>query len=360
MKPFKPYVAELRDYPYENIDVPVKLDQNENPFDLPRELLAGVFSRLGSLNINRYPEIRSQTLRKRLAAFEGWEAEGVVLAPGSNVLIQALAAAAQRVLDVEPSFAFYQGAAHIGDTPYQAVQLLPSFALPVKALIRVMAQADQPGVFFLPNPHAPTGTLFGLAEIDELAEAAAQHGWLMVIDEAYYQFAPHDCKRQVKDQPHMALLRTFSKAWGLAGLRAGYLLASPEVAGLVQRILSPFIFSSVTQVLLEEVLEHPGYVAEHAERIRRERERMYVELKAHPSWRAFPSAGNFLLIKTQDAGVAQQALLRRGVAIRRQDHLPGLDGCIRVTVGTVVENDAFLKAAFELGHSGAEEVDAGA
>jgi len=124
---------------------------------------------------------------------------------------------------------------------------------------------------------------------------------------------------------------------------------------LVRKLLPPFGVPSATVLTVELALENPGYVAEHVEKVRRERERLYLELKAHPSWRAYPSHTNFLLVATPDAETAFQALLKRGVLVRRQDHLPGLEGAIRVTIGTPVENDAFLQAAFEIAKE--EELD---
>ena len=355
VKAFKPHVAAIPRYPYAKVQAPIKLDQNESPYDLPEEVKQAALERLAALPLNRYPEMHAESLREAIADFEGWSERGVVLAPGSNVLIQTLVAAAQRVLDLEPSFPHYQLSATLTATPYQAVPLAEGFALPVDALVAAMREAETPGVLFIPNPHAPTGAFFSPDALSQLADAASTYGWLMVVDEAYYQFAPAHFKRQAQGQGHVVILRTFSKAWGLAGVRVGYLLASEEVAEVVQNLLPPFVVPATTAAILQAVLEHPGYVAEHAERIRRERERVFVELKAHPTWKAYPSHANFLLVRTPDAEVAYKELLARGVLVRRQDHYPGFEGCIRVSIGTPVENDAFLKAAFELGREGTKE-----
>ncbi|ADR36036.1 pyridoxal phosphate-dependent aminotransferase [Oceanithermus profundus] len=358
MKAFKPHLLALPDYPYTARQALIKLDQNESPYGLPPELKAELAARLEALPLNRYPEMHAESLAERIADFEGWPEAGVVVGPGSNTIITALVAASQRVLDVHPSFALYKHAAELLGTPYRAVPLEEGFALPVEALLAALAEEEPQGVFFLPNPHTPTGHFFMQDRVQVLCEAAAQHDWLMILDEAYYQFAPADLKRQALGQPHLGVLRTFSKAWGLAGARAGYLLASEEVARVVRHLLPPFGVPAPTALAVELALEHPGYVTEAVEKVRRERERVYLELKAHPTWTAYPSHTNFLLVRTPDAQAAFEGLLKRGILVRRQDHIPGLEGTIRVTIGTPVENDAFLQAAFELAKEEKEIADA--
>ncbi len=348
MKVFKPHLLALPDYPYTTRQALIKLDQNESPYGLPPELKAELMARLETLPLNRYPEMHAEHLAERIADFEGWPEGGVVVGPGSNTIITALIAASHRVLDLQPSFVHYKRAAELHGTPYQAIPLEESFSLPIDGLVEAMSSAESPGVFFLPNPHAPTGNFFVQERVQVLCEAAAQHDWLMILDEAYYQFAPADLKRQALGRSHLGVLRTFSKAWGLAGVRAGYLLASDEVARVARHLLPPFGLPSPTALAVELALEHPGYVTEAAEKVRRERERVYLELKAHPTWIPYPSHTNFLLVRTPDAAAAFEGLLKRGVLVRRQDHIPGLEGAIRVTIGTPVENDAFLQAAFEL------------
>lgn len=348
MEAFKPHIAAVPDYPYEHSPGTIKLDQNENPFSLPAELRKLLGSRLAELEFGRYPEAHAESAGAALASFEGWPAEGVVLAPGSNLLINALAAAANGVLDTQPSFAHYAIAAEIAGTPYQAVALGPDFSLPVAELGQRMLDASQPGICFLANPHAPTGKFFALEQIDTLAEIAERSGWILVVDEAYHDFAPQDYKRKALGRSQVAIMRTFSKGWGLAGVRIGYLLASPELAGIVRNLLPPFVLSAPAIAILEVCLENPGYVTETSEQIRRERERVYQSLLAHPNWRAYPSDTNFLLLRTPNAKAAFEALLQEGIVVRSQDHVPGLEGCLRVTIGTPEENDRFLAAALGL------------
>jgi histidinol-phosphate aminotransferase len=216
----------------------------------------------------------------------------------------------------------------------------------IDALIAALGEAQAPppqGVIYIPRPHAPTGSLCALDELERLA--AASQGWLLVIDEAYHHFTPDDARALARRHPHVVLLRTFSKAWGLAGLRLGYALASDGVAQQLRKLVPPFGVSVLQTVCAQVALEQPGYVKARVAQTLRERERLFRALQSHPSWKPLHSHANFLLVRTPDAAKAHAQLLASGVLVRRQDRLHGLQGCFRVTVGTVEENDAFLKAA---------------
>jgi len=199
------------------------------------------------------------------------------------------------------------------------------------------------GVIYIPRPHAPTGLICGLGELERLANACP--GWLLVVDEAYHQFSPSDARETARRHEHVVLLRTFSKAWGLAGLRLGYALGSDALAQQLRKLVPPFSVSLMQTVCAQVALEHPGYVQERVTITLHERERMAEALQAHPTWRTMPSHANFILIRTPNAAEAHAKILEHGVLVRRQDSLHGLEGCIRVTVGSMEENNAFLRAA---------------
>jgi histidinol-phosphate aminotransferase len=168
---------------------------------------------------------------------------------------------------------------------------------------------------------------------------------VLVIDEAYQAFAGADYRSLARANPSVAVLRTFSKAWSLGGIRAGYLLASPRIAAVAAALLPPFRIPAHTAAILLTALESPGYIAPMVARIRAERDRLFAGLSNHPRWKPYPSAANYILVRTADAKAAYDHLLARGILIRRQDHYRGLEGCIRVSVGTPAENDALLAAA---------------
>lgn len=343
MNAFKPHLASVADYPYAKTDAPVKLDQNECPEDFPADLKARALERLAAIPWNRYPELHAEDVRAAVARHEGWPEEGVVLAPGSNLLVLALASAARTVLDTVPAFPYYKGGAQAAGTPWMGVPLGADFGLPLTRLLAEMNAGS--GVLFLPVPHGPTGKLFEAGDVERLAARAKERDWLLVVDEAYHAFAGTDARPLARANPNVAVLRTFSKIWALGGIRAGYLLASPQVAAVVRACVPPFCLPAHTAAILLTALESPGYVAGLVQRIRSERARLLAALSSHPRWQVYPSAANFLLVRTPDAKAAFEHLLSKGILVRRQDHYPGLEGCIRVSVGTPAENDLFIRAA---------------
>jgi len=346
VKAFKAHLQGLPSYPYKKVEASIKLDQNESPYDLPAELKQRALQRLALLEWNRYPSLHAEDVREKLAAWMGWPFEGTVLSPGSNLLIQALVQAAMGVLETAPSFPHYAFSAKIFAANHQALRLNPDFSLPLEPLLQAMNA--EPGVFFLPQPHAPTGRLFPDADIQKLAAKAEETGWLLVLDEAYHQFSGTDYSSLARQNPNVALLRTFSKAWGLGGIRAGYLLGAPEVCNVIQNFIPPFGLPAHTSAILLTVLESPGYTQRVLQTLVAEREKLYQALQKMPDWTVYPSSANFLLIRTPDAAAVYKALLQKGILVRRQDHYPGLEGCIRVSLGTPEENQRFLEAAFAI------------
>jgi histidinol-phosphate aminotransferase len=347
MDAFKPHLSGLAAYPYRKVEAAIKLDQNESPWDLPTDLKDRALQRMREVPWNRYPDMHAEGVRALVARFLEWPAEGVVVAPGSNFLVLALALGARRILDTVPSFAFYEGAARVTGIPYRAVPLGSDFSLPTADLIREMDQGE-PGLVYVATPHAPTGAVFPVPDVRRIAEKARERGWLLAVDEAYCQFSGTDLRPLARENPNVVILRTFSKAFGLGGVRAGFLLAVPDVAAKVQALLPPFDIPVHTAAVLETVLESPARAEEVAGRLRSERDRVIARLAHHPTWHPYPSQANFFLVRTPDAEAAWRSLLDLGILVRRQDHLPGLKGCLRVSIGTPAENDAFLDAAFRV------------
>ncbi|GAA5514256.1 histidinol-phosphate aminotransferase [Deinococcus carri] len=338
-------VREVPAYPFTPIDVPHKLDQNENPYDFPADLKRLATERMLARPWNRYPDLHAETLAARIAAFEDWDPAGVVLTPGSNLLIKLLTelgGIGQTVLTVSPTFSVYTLEAQMLGANLVQVPLNPDFSLPVEGL-KAALRDNPPGVLYVTQPHAPTGFVDAQAAVRELVEAA--DGWVVVLDEAYYQYSGTDSRPLVREGANRLSLRTFSKAWGLAGIRLGYALTSPTLAEHLRKLVPAFNIGVLAEAALEVALENPGYVQERAQEVRRERGRIQAALQDHPLWQVLPSQANFYLLRTPDAEAAYRHLLDHGIVVRRQDRLPGLTGCLRVAVGTPAENDALIAAA---------------
>ncbi len=321
----------------------VKLDQNESPVDLPDEVRAAVLERLAVVAFNRYPGVHAVQLEERLAARHGWDPAGVVTANGSNSLVFALAliaALGRSLITVKPSFQLYRSQAALVDAELVEVPLGPAFALPVAELSE--AVAARAGLLLLANPAAPTGNRF--ADDDVHAVLAAGTGQtLSVIDEAYCDFSGADQAHLVRARSDAVSLRTLSKACGLAGARIGYALTTPELADDLRKALPPFSVSDVQVAIALTLLDHPEVIAANVQQATAERSRLLAEMRAL-GVEAFDSSANFVLFRTADPATLHARLLAEDIVVRRQDHLPGAEGCLRVSVGTAAENDAFLAA----------------
>jgi histidinol-phosphate aminotransferase len=346
----RPRVRELAPYDFAPHPEGVKLDQNELPTDLPAALRAEFLARLERVALNRYPDLTARELRSRLAELHEWPLEGVVVTPGSNVLIQCLVIAAgidQSVLVPAPSFGVYRLQARLLGANLIELPAGPGFALPLAAMLSAMSSdrgSSGRGVVFVANPAAPTGNLHPRRELEQLIEAADGR-WTIVIDEAYGQFAGSDFADLAR-RPSVLSLRTLSKACGLAGARVGYALAEPELARELAKTVNPFALSELQQAAALTVLDHPELVAERVAAVRAERERVLEELRSIEGVTAFPSVTNFILLRVPEGARAYQALLDRGVIVRPQQG-SALADCLRVTIGSKPENDRFLAALRE-------------
>jgi histidinol-phosphate aminotransferase len=353
----RPDVEALPAYRFQALEAAVKLDQNESPWDLPEPLRSRALARVARAELHRYPAMHADGVAARIAEFEGWPVEGVVVANGSNVLIQALVIAAglgRRVLSVAPSFSLYALQARLMGAELREVPLGAAFELPLEGLLRELAEGH--GVHFLAAPMAPTGNAVSEGDVWTLARAGAS-AWLTVIDEAYGPFAGSDFSAVVRDVPGAVSLRTCSKAFGMGGVRLGYALADPDLAVHLRKAVLPFTVSALQSALVETVLEDPTYVRARVERIVAERDRVGAALQALPGIEVFPSVTNFVLVRVADAAAVHAGLLERGIVVRRQDHLPGLRGCLRVSVGTTEENDALVAALTALAAPPAQPAD---
>ncbi len=339
----RPEVAALPAYRFKAYPASIKLDQNESPDDLPDELRARALERLRSSIWNRYPELHPDGLAARLGARHGWSGDGVVVTGGSNVLIQALVVLSgigRQVLALAPTFSLYELEARLLGAAFVELPLASGHAFPVAEIERVVGRGQ--GVAFLPAPMAPTGHAVAPDDLRRVAEAAAE-GWTIVIDEAYGEFAGVDHDAIARAHPRVVRLRTLSKAFGLAGARVGYALADPALATELRKTVVPFSVSALQVAVAEAALDAPEVVDARVRRTVAERERLAAALRAR-GVQVMPSVANFLLLTVPDAAATHRDLLAQGVLVRRQDHLSGLAGALRVSVGRPDENDAFLRA----------------
>jgi histidinol-phosphate aminotransferase len=346
--PIRQAVLNSPAYPFSATYAQFKLDQNENPRDFPAHLKSQVLERLAQTPWNRYPDLNADSIKASIAAFEDWDVNGIVATTGSNVLIgliTELAGIGQKVVTVKPNFSLYALEANLLDADLREVPLKEDFSLDYAGLARELESGA--GLLYLPQPHAPTGSLEERGALEAFL-ATVSRNWIVILDEAYHQFSGTDYRDLVRQNPNFISLRTFSKAWGLAGVRLGYALCHPTLALELQKLVPPFGASPFHALTVQVALENPQFMFDGVAQLVAERERMFAALKDHAVWTFYPSHTNFFLFRTPDAQAAYQFLLERSILVRKQNALHGLEGCLRVTVGTPLENDAFLNAALEV------------
>lgn len=355
-------VAALRAY---RVEMPpggirAKLDANESPFALGDsmrdELAAEMAKALADVELHRYPDPEARELRRLLAQDLGVAAEQVLASNGSDEAIQLLAIAVGApgvaVAAPIPTFVMYELTARALGLNFVGVPLSDQFDLDVGRFCEVLG-AERPRLVFLAWPNNPTGRLYDRAAVEEIVRVGCRDGAnaLVVVDEAYFHYAGQTFFPRLGQYPNLVILRTLSKV-GLAGIRLGILVADAAVVEQINKLRLPYNVNALSQAAARVVLRHPEVVSGHAAAIVRERDRVLAGLREIPGVTTYPSQANFFLMRTARSGDdVFRGLLERGILVRNFSRAPSLTNCLRVTVGTPEENDAFLAALPDvLGH----------
>ncbi|MEO3763603.1 histidinol-phosphate transaminase [Streptomyces sp. B8F3] len=351
-----PVRAELRGkspYGAPQLDVPVRLNTNENPYPLPEPLVRRIAERVteAARHLNRYPDRDAVELRTELARYlsrtAGHEVgtANVWAANGSNEVIQQLlqtfGGPGRTALGFEPSYSMHALISRGTGTRWLSGPRREDFTIDVEAAERALAE-HRPDVVFVCSPNNPTGTAVERETVLRLYDAAQAAGpSMLVVDEAYGEFSHRPSLLPlIEGRPRLVLTRTMSKAFGAAGLRLGYLAADPAVVDAVQLVRLPYHLSAVTQATALAALEHTDTLLQYVEQLKQERDRLVSELTAL-GCEVTESDANFVQFgRFPDAHAAWARLLDAGVLVRDN----GVPGFLRVSAGTPAENDAFLDA----------------
>ncbi len=329
----------------------IKLDAMENPYQWPPELVTAWLERLRCVSLNRYPDPSAQRLQQALrTAMQVPAGMGLLLGNGSDeliqMIIQTLAAPGRVILAPEPTFVMYRLIAQVVGVKFAGVPLTADFQLDMDAMLEAI-DLHQPAVVFLAYPNNPTGNLFDAAAVRRIIEEAPG---LVVVDEAYAAFAADSFMGLLGKYSNLLVLRTVSKM-GLAGLRLGLLVGSPAWLGEIDKTRLPYNINVLTQISAEFALEHREVLDAQTAQIRTDRAALLAALQALPGLTVYPSEANFILFRTPQgrADAIFAGLRERGILIKNLNGTGGaLSDCLRVTVGTPGENDAFIRALREL------------
>jgi histidinol-phosphate aminotransferase len=347
--PIRDDLRALEGYHSPQVDVRVRLNTNESPLPPPAGWLESLQRELATIEWNRYPDRGAWELRSAIAALHGVAPEQVFAANGSNEVLQtvllAYAGPGRRVATFEPTYQLHGHIARLTGAEVVEGERHEDFTLDLDEVERVLTAAS-PAVTFLCSPNNPTGLLEPEPVVRRVLSLVPG---LLVLDEAYGQFADWSAVGLVDDDTPLVVSRTFSKTWSMAAARLGYLVGPRWLVDDLERVVLPYHLDTFKQIAGRLAV---GYVGEMEARVKAvvdERQRL-VEALGSLDVDVVPSAANFVLFRPRStAGRAVwQRLLDRDVLIRDCSGWPRLGGCLRVTVGTPDENDAFVVALREV------------
>lgn len=325
----------------------IRLNLNESAYPLPDWLKEKILGRFKTTNWHFYPSDNNSTLLSKLADYTGHQPEGILLGNGSNELIQTIVYACgnsgDTIATVRPGFSIYRKVAELMNIRVKEIPLGEDLSFNLEG---ILASSKEAKIIFLGSPHNPTGQTLSHTQIEKiLTETKA----LVVLDEAYAEFSGETSIPLLSRYDNLLILRTFSKAFRLAGGRFGYLLGQPEIIKALKAARLPFSVGIFQQTAAEILLEEKDYFLNEIKKTVSERDRLFSILKEFKTLRPFPSKANFLLVESSllTAEEIFHRLFNKGILVRIF-HSPELKNRFRVTVGKPEENNLLLKTLLEI------------
>lgn len=345
----RPEVRQLIPYETKHLPECIKLDANENPFPWPAGMLESLYTEKPAFN--RYPDGMGGDLRNAIGTYTNTSPEGILIGNGSDELIQLIfltfGGLGKSVIIHPPTFGMYQIYARLTDTTVVPVPLLKGLDLDTETMLEV-AKSPEANVIIVCNPNNPTGSLFPREEILRLVR---ESGKIVVVDEAYAEFSEETLIPEIPNYPNLVILRTFSKSFGMAGLRLGYLLGQTETIALINKVRPPFNVNSFSQKAGILALGYLGEYQAQIQQIKEETDKLQEGLNNLPDVVVYPTRANFILFKPEDPDGWADELLKRGFLVRNMGVLPVLGKCLRISAGLPEENEGFLRAIREISTS---------
>ncbi|MDQ1433593.1 MAG: histidinol-phosphate aminotransferase [Actinomycetota bacterium] len=342
----------LEGYHSPQVDVDVRLNTNESPYAPPAAFVERWVEALREVDWNRYPDRAATGLRAALGAFLGQPPARLLCGNGSNEILQTLlltyGGAGRRALMFEPTYALHAQIARGTGTGIVAGERRSDYAIDPDAAVAAIAR-ERPAVVFVCSPNNPTGTVESRETVEALARAASDAGAVLVVDEAYGEFAPWSALELVSEDLPLAVVRTYSKVWSLAGVRLGFAVAPTWMIAQLEKVMLPYNLSVPTQVAGTIALDFAADMQQRVASLVEERGRLFAALAATEGIVVCPAGANVLLFRVaSDAHEVWKRMLAHDVLVRDFSSWPRIEGCLRVTVGTPEENDAFLAALGEV------------
>ena len=345
-------VALMEGYHSPQLDVTVRLNTNESPEAPPPQWVGELARAVETVDWHRYPDRAATELRTAIGGLHGVGPEQVFVANGSNEVLQTVlltyGGPGRTAAVWEPTYALHSHIARLAGTAVAEGERAADFSVDLDEVRRVVSLTE-PSVAFLCSPNNPTGAVADEATVRATLEMVQAVDGLLVVDEAYGQFAPWSALGLVADDVPLVVSRTFSKTWSMAAARLGYLVGPAEVVAELEKVVLPYHLDALKQIAGCLALDHVGAMDERVARLVEERGRLVARLTDLPV-EVWPSGANFVLFRPTAADGAEvwQQLVDRSVLVRNCSSWPRLEGCLRVTIGTPTEDDAFLDALEEI------------
>lgn len=349
-------VALMQGYHSPQVSVAVRLNTNESPTPPPPEWLAAFEKAVETIDWHRYPDRAATDLRAAIARLHDVDPGQVFVANGSNEVLQTLlltyGGAGRTAAMWEPTYALHSHISRLTGTTVVQGERAADLSTDLDEVRRVFAEAS-PSVAFLCSPNNPTGMVDDEATVREVLGLADASDALLVVDEAYGQFAPWSALGLVADDVPLVVSRTFSKTWSMAAARLGYLIGPTEIVAELDKVVLPYHLDTAKQLAGTLALDYVDEMNERVAHLVEERGRLVARMAQLPL-ELWPSGANFVLFRpVADAPVPDghevwQALLDRSILVRDFSSMARLEGCLRVTIGTPDENDTFLDALTEI------------
>lgn len=340
---FRMGLDKLKAIPISGEKCPIKLDANESAFNLPIAVRKKLMERLEASSFNRYTDTGYMEieLKKKIANDLEVSVENIAIGSGSSQLLQAacyiFGGDGRKVIFPKPSYSMYVVFCKLADARAIAVDSEDDFSLAPDKILTA-AKREEASLIILSNPNNPAGNKIPLVSIQKIVENA---DCPVIVDEAYIEFGGESILTLPFKYPNLIVMRTFSKAYGLAAARVGYTVASKEIVEAVEKFLLPFHMSALSLIMADTVYENKDEFKGIISATIAERERVSFELTSMKGIHVFPSSANFLLIKVKEATALVAELATNGIYVQGYN-LPRLDEHIRITIGTPEENNALL------------------
>ena len=340
----RPEVRSVDGYHLTHYNCPVKLNQNESPFDLPDDLKNEILEAVRKRPWFRYPQPMQMDLVDALAAYAGWRPDALIVCNGSNTLVQLVLAVSTSpgapVVIPSPSFSLYGLYAGFFGGRVIPVDLRADYTFDLPAIGEAVRRESANMVIFC-SPNNPTGCIVSNPDLEDLLRETDA---LVMVDEAYAEFTDDTARDLISRYPNLIVLKTFSKALGAAGIRIGYLMAHPEIAREILKAKVPFDVNVFSHTAALHILKHDHLIRERVGLIRDERERVFGALRKIDGVCPYPSHANFILFEVDNPGRVFDGLIERGILIRNVTGYPLLENALRVSIGTAEDNTRFLNA----------------